>query len=314
MAVKPNRIIRVIVIIVVALAASLLLYLLINNFQFTRGRTVRVHFSSIGDLNNGSMVRRAGIKVGSVTRIEPADDEKSAIVTITFEVGKTVRAGDQFALVSKGILGDMYIEQKPGARESPLVEEGHLYEGIPSFNITDLLTGDTMGLVTDLAGSLKGIVSILKNNEGTLDSSLKDISHTAQNVRIVTDRAVELTRSVPDMTRQITSSVDQLQAAVTDAAVTTKRLMAKLEGNLTSSSDDLAASMKALRKSSEAIQDSVAQLTAQNSVISKMGSPDTAKSLDDTVKNLEQISQGLLTVTRDAQKIVTGIGTIFDQK
>jgi methyl-accepting chemotaxis protein len=194
------------------------------------------------------------------------------------------------------------------------VEEGHLYEGIPSFNITDLLTGDTMGLVTDLAGSLKGIVSILKNNEGTLDSSLKDIAHTAQNVRIVTDRAVELTRSVPDMTRQITSSVDQLQAAVTDAAVTTKRLIAKLEGNLTSSSDDLAASMKALRKSSEAIQDSVAQLTAQNSVISKMGSPDTAKSLDDTVKNLEQISRELLTVTRDAQKIVTGIGTIFDQK
>jgi phospholipid/cholesterol/gamma-HCH transport system substrate-binding protein len=314
MAVKPNRIIRVIVIIVVALAASLLLYLLINNFQFTRGRTVRVHFSSIGDLNNGSTVRRAGIKVGSVTRIGPADDEKSAIVTITFEVGKTVRAGDQFALVSKGILGDMYLEQKPGARESPLVEEGHLYEGIPSFNITDLLTGDTMGLVTDLAGSLKGIVSILKNNEGTLDSSLKDIAHTAQNVRIVTDRAVELTRSVPDMTRQITSSVDQLQAAVTDAAVTTKRLIAKLEGNLTSSSDDLAASMKALRKSSEAIQDSVAQLTAQNSVISKMGSPDTAKSLDDTVKNLEQISRELLTVTRDAQKIVTGIGTIFDQK
>ena len=45
-----------------------------------------------------------------------------------------------------------------------------------------------------------------------------------------------------------------------------------------------------------------------------MGSAETAKSLDTTVKNLEQISQGLLTVTKDAQKIVTGIGTIFEQK
>ena len=314
MAIRANRIIRVIVIIIVALAASLLLYLLINNFQFTHGRTVRVHFSSVGDLNNGSLVRRAGIKVGSVTRIEPAEDEKSAIVTISFELGRTVRAGDQFALVSKGILGDMYIEQKPGAKDSPLVEDGHLYEGIPSFSITDLLTGGTMGQVTDIAASLKGLVDIFKNNQDALDSSLKDIALTARNVRIVTDRAVEFTRSVPDMTRQISSSVDQLQAAVTDVSVTTRQLMAKLEGNLTTSSDDLAASLKAIRKSSEEIRDSVAQLTAQNSVISKMGSADTAKSLDDTVKNLEQISQGLLTVTRDAQKIVTGIGSIFDQK
>ncbi len=160
--------------------------------------------------------------------------------------------------MSKGILGDMYIEQKPGAKDAPLVAEGRLFEGIPSFNITDLLTGDTMGMVTDLAGSLKGIVEILKNNQDSLESSLKDIARTARNVRIVTDRAVDLTRSVPDMTQQITSSLDQLQAAVTDVSATTKRLMAKLEGNLTVSSEDLAASMKAVRKSSEEIQSSVA--------------------------------------------------------
>jgi phospholipid/cholesterol/gamma-HCH transport system substrate-binding protein len=314
MAVRVNRIIRVVVIVIVALAATLLLYLLINNFQFSRGHSVRVHFSSIGDLNRGSFVRRAGVKVGSVSRIEPAPDEKSTIVTLTFEAGKFARVGDQFALVSKGILGDMYIEQRTGTQDAPPVEDGHLYEGIPSFNITDLLTGDTMGMVTDLAASLKGIVQILKNNQDSLDSSLKDIAKTARNVRIVTDRAVELTRDVPDITHQITSSVDQLQAAVTDVTATTQRLMAKLEGNLTTSSDDLAASMKAIRKSSEAIQASVDKLTAQNSVISTMGSPDTARSLDTTVKNLEEISKNLLNVTKDTQKIVTGVGSIFDQK
>jgi len=314
MAVKANRIIRVVVIIIVALATSLLLYLLINNFQFIRGRTVKVHFASIGDLNKGSLVRRAGIKVGSVSAIEPAADEKSINVTITFEAGKIARTGDQFALVSKGILGDIYIEQKPGPKDAPFVAEGQLFEGIPSFNITDLLTGDTMGMVTDLAGSLKGIVEILKNNQDSLESSIKDIARTAHNVRIVTDRAVDLTRSVPDMTRQITSSIDQLQAAVTDVSVTTKRLMAKLEDNLTMSSEDLAASMKAVRKSSEEIQSAVSQLTAQNSVISRMGSADTAQSLDVTVKNLEEISKGLLTVTKDTQKIVTGISSLFDQK
>ena len=314
MAVRANRIVRVIIIAAFALAASLLLYLLINNFQFVRGHSVRVHFSSIGDLNKGSFVRRAGVKVGSVTRIEPAPDEKSSIITITFEAGKNAREGDQFALVSKGILGDMYIEQKPGAPNSAVAPDDSLFEGTPSFNITDLLTGDTMGLITDLAGSLKGIVDILKNNEQTLDSSLKDIARTARNVRIVTDRAVEVTQSMPDITRQITSSVSQLQSAVTDVSTTTERLMSKLEGNLNTSSDDLAASMKAIRRSSEVIQKSVDQLTAQNSVISTIGSPDTARSLETTVKNLEEVSRNLLTVTKDAEKIVSGVGSIFDQK
>ena len=314
MAVKASRIVRVVVIVIVALAASLLLYLLINNFQFVHGHSVRIHFSSIGDLNNGSFVRRAGVKVGSVTKIEPAPDEKSTIVTITFLSDKFAREGDQFALVSKGILGDMYIEQRTSAQSAPPVEEGHLFEGIPSFSIADLLTGDTMGLVTDLASSLKSVVQILKDNQDSLDSSLKDIAKTARNVRIITDRAVVVTQDVPDITRQITASVDELQAAVAAVSSTTQRVMARLEGNLDTSSDDLAASMKALRKSSEAIQVSVDKLTAKSSVISTMGSPETAQSLDTTVKNLEEMSRNLLKVTQDTQKIVTGVGSIFDQK
>ena len=45
-----------------------------------------------------------------------------------------------------------------------------------------------------------------------------------------------------------------------------------------------------------------------------MGSAETAKSLDATVKNIEEVSRGLLTVTKDAQKIVRGIVSLFDQK
>ena len=314
MPVKASRIIRVIIIIIFAVAASTFLYLLVNNFQFTRGVEIRVHFSSVGDLNTGAWVRKAGLKVGSVTRLEPADDEKTIMATLTFRPGKNVRRDDKFALIAKGILGDMYIEQNPGPKESPLVESGYLFEGQPSFSITDLLGGDTMGMVTDLAGSIKGIVDLLKKNQNVLESSLKDIAKTAQNVRIVTDRAVDLTQSVPDMTAAITSSVDDLQAAVTDVSQTTRKLVAKLEGNLTTSSDDLAASMKSIRQSSADIQTAVAELTAKNSVIATLGAADTAQSLEATMRNLEAISKELLAVTRDTQKIVKGVSTIFETK
>jgi ABC-type transporter Mla subunit MlaD len=313
MAIRASRILRVIVIVLLCLATSLFLYLLVNNFQFTRGVSIRVHFSSVGDLNTGAWVRKSGLKVGSVTRIVPDEDEKTIVAILTFKPGQIVRTEDQFALVSKGILGDMYIEQNPGPKDKPRVEEGRLFEGVPAFNIADLLGGDTMGMVTDLATNLKGIVDMLKANQGVLDSSLKDIAATARNVKIITDRAVTMTESVPTITAQITSSMDKLQGAVTDVTVTTEKLLAKLETNLTGSADDLAASLKAVRQSTADIQIAVTRLTAEKSVISMLSAPATAQSLEATVKNLEEISKGLMTVTRDAQKVVSGISTIFEK-
>lgn len=312
MAIRASRIFRVIVIVILALAASLFLYLLVNNFQFTRGVSIKVHFSSVGDLNTGAWVRKSGLKVGSVTRIVPDEDEKTIVATLTFKPGQIVRTGDKFALVSKGILGDMYIEQNPGPKTDPEVEEGQLFEGVPSFNINDLLGGDTMGMVTDLASSLKGVVDMLEKNKDVLDSSLKDIAATAKNVRIITDRAVTMTDSVPVITKQITDSVDELQKAVNDVADTTEKLLAKLETNLTSSTDDLSASLKSIRQSTGDIQTAVTRLTAEKSVISTLSAPETAQSLDETVKNLQEISKGLVTVTNDAQKVVKGISTIFE--
>ena len=168
-----------------------------------------------------------------------------------------------------------------------------------------------MGLVTDLAASIRGIVDILKKNEGSLESSISDIQKTAANVRIVTDRAVELTESVPQITGQITSSITQLQSTVDSVAATVKTVLARLEGDLGASADDLAVSMRTIRQVSSDIQGAVTQLTAQESVIGRLSSPAISQSLAATVKNLEDISKNLLTVTDEAQKIVVGVRQIL---
>ena len=196
-----------------------------------------------------------------------------------------------------------------------MAQEGQLFEGMPFFSISDLLGGDTMGMVTDLASGIKDIVALLKKNQGSLESSIRRTSQkTAENVRIVTDRAVQLTDSVPRLADHIATSVDQLQATVTDVAVTTHRLLARLETNLGTSSDDLAASMKSIRHTSAQIQGAVDELTAQKSVISTLSSPQVSESLDTTVKNLEEISKNLLTVTKDTQKIMEGVRGVIEQK
>ncbi len=312
MAVKTNRVIRVIVIVLIAAATSLLLYMLMNNFQFSRGVSVRVHFNSIGDLVTGAWVRKAGIKVGSVTRIEPAADEKTVIATLTFKPRQIVRKDDHFALISKGILGDMYIEQNPGPIDSPLAKEGDFFEGDPSFSLNDILGGDTMNSVTDLVTSIKNIADIVARNEAAIDVIIKDLQMTAENARLITGQVAEITKNVPALTAQIVSSMNKLEKSVNNVSDSADELVARLKTDLESSGKDLASSLATVKGMTDDIQLMVDQLAAKNSIIDTLSSPETSRNLSDTLKNLDEISKNLLKTTQDTQKIVEEVKTILE--
>ncbi len=308
---KANRVIRVFVIVLIAIATSVLLYLLVNNFQFTRGVSVQVHFKSVGDLVPGAWVRMSGIKVGSVTGVRPAEDEKTVMVTLTMKPGQIVHSTDSFSLVSKGILGDMYVEQKPGPKDSPLVKEGQVFEGTEPFSLTDILGGDTMGTVTDLVSSITKIADILARNSQTLDTTLRDLQKTVSNARQITEDVARVTTTVPQMAEQVGSSITRLQVTVDHLSDATDRTTKKLETDLGASADDLAASLKSIRKATADVQVLVDQLSAKGSVVQTLASPDTSQSVAVTLKNLEDISRSLLKTTQDAQKIVEGVSAIL---
>ncbi len=311
MVVNARRILRVIIITLLAIVTSGFLYLLINNFQVTRGTVVRVHFTAIGDLNTGAWVRKAGLKVGSVTNIQPAADEKTVIATLTFKPGEVVRQEDKFALISKGILGDMYIEVIPGPKTAPLVAQNQLFEGEPFFSLNDLLGGSAMQAVTDISSSIKVIGDILKKNEGSIDSIIEDVRVSAANVRSASADIVAVTKDLPALSQRLTSSLDDLNATVQNLSRTTDGLVGKLEGNLTSSSADLAASLASIKTTSADIQLIVQKLSAKDSVVSTLSSPESAAGVAGTLKNLKDVSDALLKTTQEAQKLVEGITKIL---
>jgi ABC-type transporter Mla subunit MlaD len=311
MHVNARRILRVVVISLIAVATSVFLYLLVNNFQFVRGTAVQVHFSAIGDLNTGAWVRKAGLKVGSVTNVRPASDEKTVIVTLTFKPGEIVRKEDKFALISKGILGDMYIEQIPGPKTSGPVEQGHLYEGEPFFSLNDILGGTGMQVLTDVGSSIKVIGDILKKNEAAIESTIADIQKTAANARKVSESVVAATQDLPALSARLVSSLDDLNATIRDLSQTADSLIGKLEGNLTTGSEDLAASLKSIKATSAEVQAIVEKLSAKDSVVGALSSPEAATRVGETLKNLKDVSDALLKASQDAQKIVEGVRAIL---
>lgn len=270
-----------------------------------------MHFNAVGDMNAGAWVRKAGVKVGSVTNVKPAQDGKTVIVTLTFAPGQVVRTGDQFSLISKGILGDMYIEDVMGPLDAPEAKEGQLFEGAPFFSLNDLLGGDTMQVISDLASSIKSVADIIKKNETNIDSTFRDLQVTAANARAISQDLVSASKSLPGLSQQLTDSLNGLQKTLESFTDSANNLIASLQGNLTSGSADLAASLKSLKQTSADIQSIVDKLSAKDSIIGTLSSPDTTRSIEDTLKNLNDISSALVKASQDTEKVVAGIRSLL---
>jgi len=314
MATKTSRIVRVIIITLIALGTMVFGFLLINNFQIFRGTAVRVHFDSVGDLAVGAWVRKGGLKIGSITKMEiNKEDEKTVIATVTFKPGEKVRRDDKFSIISKGLLGDMYMEVVPGPLTSPEVENGHWFEGEPMFDLSSLL-GSGAGMLKDLGDSIKVISEFLRKNEDSLQHSMQDIEAAVANVRKITESAVTVTQAVPQMTTSILTSVNELETTVSRFTTSTDVLIEQLGADLGNSSSDLAESLKSIRKISSDVEVIVAGLTSRDSLVGNLSSPATAQNVAAILKNLEDMSRTLLTVSRELETLMTSIRQSFEGK
>jgi len=243
--------------------------------------------------------------------VSPAPDGKTVVVTLTFRPGEMVRAGDEFSLVSKGILGDMYIEDVPAPPDSPQVKEGYLFEGTPFFSLNDLLGGDTMQIISDVGSSLKAIADVVKRNEGNIDSIIQDLQKTAANARVVSQDLATATKTLPDLTKQITTSLDGLQKTLDSLNDSTNKMIASLQGTVTTGSKDLEVSLNNIKQTSADIQVMVNKLAAKDSVIGTLSSSETSRSIEETLKNLQEISASLVKASDDVEKVVAGVREIL---
>lgn len=314
MATRTSRIVRVVVITLVACATMVFGYLLINNFQLFHGVSVRVHFESVGDLAVGAWVRKGGLKVGSITKMEiNKADEKTVIATVAFKPGQAVRRDDRFSIISKGLLGDMYMEVVPGPLESPTVEPGHWFEGEPSFDLGSLL-GSGAGMLKDLGDAIQVISAFLRENEDSLKGVMQDIEAALANIRKITESAMTVTQAIPDMTSSILSSVKELETTVARFTKATDVLIDQLGSDLGGGSADLAESLKSIRKISNDVEGIVTGLTAGDSLIGSLSSPATSQNITAILKNLEEMSRSLLAVSRETEAIMGDIRKSFEGK
>ena len=177
------------VVVCVAVLAGLLIR--VGNFTFFQhGYTVKTRFHFTEGIKKSSPVRLSGVEVGDIKSIQLLyGDETLAEVVMWLRDGVKLHMDSQASVATLGLMGEKYIEIRPGTAASPLAKEGDMISGKDPVRMEDLIeigtkvAGDvsqTMKDISKLATDLDGAV---QGNRSKLDNIFENLDETSENFR-----------------------------------------------------------------------------------------------------------------------------------
>ena len=113
---------------VVLVVAALFLFFAYSTSQVraVQGYEVIAQFDSVAGIRDGSDVRIAGVKVGSI--LSEALDPKTFLATVRMSIDPAYQLPDDTVaeIVSSGLLGDRYMQLAPGGSEQAIPPGGRI--------------------------------------------------------------------------------------------------------------------------------------------------------------------------------------------
>lgn len=189
---------------------------MLGNFSLRSGYRLYIDFDYSGNLQSGAAVKISGIKVGKIEDVQfwagKVDDETKRRVQVRVVAWVEDRAKDairtsaEFWINTQGVLGEQYLEIRPGSFDDPAMPAGkkvvgvnpprtdlivaRLYEFLES--ITSLLREDK-DVIRDF---LKSGASVVRTLDGLLKTNEKEIGRLLVNVDALTREASQLLASI----------------------------------------------------------------------------------------------------------------------
>jgi phospholipid/cholesterol/gamma-HCH transport system substrate-binding protein len=175
---------------------------MIGDRRMLFGHTFRVHaeFASIAGLDNGALVRVAGIQAGEVEMIQVPNAPSARFrvrVRLRGDVRQLIRLDSVATIQNDGLVGNKFVQIEPGTDGSPLVAEGGTIQSREPFDIADLLqqmsdtianvNGTIAAVQADLGEALRAISSTAKTAEGVMSDVGRDARTILASTNSVAD-------------------------------------------------------------------------------------------------------------------------------
>ena len=290
-----SKLIRVGLFVTVALAALGYFVLRIEDWNLFPGDTqvVEAAFDSVAGLDDKAAVRVAGVRVGRVDGIR-LEGEK-AYVRLLLETPVELWLGSEAAITNMGLLGDKYVELRPGDPNTGLLPEGTVLPGR-----TPAGWDEAMARLDSLGESLQSTLASFDPQETgpALKRLAETLEETADQIRqlvIANEARVSATlTSVERFSASLAEDVPRLTQRLDEVLALTQEVLAENRGSLNQGMTELAETSVALRGSVDNLHEITSGLAAGEGTLGKLLSSDeTHNQLLAALESVETGVEGL---------------------
>ena len=293
---KPRTEIKVGLFVLAGLALAGLLIIKFNKGAgpMTKTYHLRMQARDVSGVIPGSFVLMAGVRIGSVERIE-LDSDSGSVTLVTRLLSKyRLRTDSQFMIKQSGFIGDQYIAAFQG-KTNKFLEDNEIVRVEDPFDLGEVArsTGGLVKRVDTMVGQLSNAVDRVDKTLLAGDT-LTNLSKIVANFHTVSETTLSTLRKVETL---IDTNAPGLNASVTNAQAFTIKLndlATELRQTLATNRDQLTASIKN-------IENATAKLD------SAMGDVNSGKGLAGALIKNEQLATDMSLIMSNLQVLSSNI-------
>ena len=267
----------------------------VGKFEFgaNKGYTIEAVFDSVAGLDAKAAVRMAGVKIGTVEKVELSDSRAKVVMRILPEVH--IKRGVRAGIKTMGLLGEKFVEITPpegSAEAAPQGNAGYLQEG------EQIRVTSSPSDVDKLISQLSGISDDIKQ----VTSSLRQVFGTQRGTRSMEDILADLrqtTQNIRDFSHTLNSDGSELVMRLNE-------LTASLNGVVGENRDNLKMTMENIREASKNAELALASIdNAAKKIDRGEGTIGKLVSDDSMYNNIDSAAKGISDYTTRVERLQT---------
>jgi phospholipid/cholesterol/gamma-HCH transport system substrate-binding protein len=287
--------------LLVLIGSAVLLWMTfsVGKYEFgeRKGYTVQAVFDSVAGLDAKAAVRMAGVKIGTVERVELEDSRAKVTVRIYPDV--KIQRGTKAMVKTLGLLGEKYVELVPpetSAKEAAVPEGSRYYQEGERIQAT-VSPSDVDKLINQL--------SSISDDVKQVTASLRQVFGSERGTRSMEDILADL--------RQTTANIQEfshvLRSDGSEVVTRLNNLVASLNGVVADNRDNLKVTMENVREASKNAELALASIENTARKIDRgEGTLGKLVSNDSMYNNIDSTAKGLGDITSHFERLRTVIG------
>jgi phospholipid/cholesterol/gamma-HCH transport system substrate-binding protein len=287
--------------LLVIAGAVILLYMTfaVGKYHFgeQNGYLLQATFDSVAGLDVKASVRMAGVKIGSVERVEL--DDSRALVTMRINEDVHILRGTEASIKTLGLLGEKYVEfvpvrtgkpQQASPTGSPYYTAGEKVQKTVSPSDVDKLISQLSSISDDVKQITASLRQVLGTAQG--EQSMEDMLHDLR----------ETTANIKDFSQTLRSDGSELVMRLNE-------LVASLNGVVGDNRDNLKVTMENVREASKSAELALASIeNAAQKIDRGEGTIGKLVNNDSMYNNIDNAAKGLTDYVSRVERMKTIVG------